>query len=79
MKIPENDVENYYDDMKLMSSYIKDPKCELWIKLQPGTVLFFDNWRIFHGRASYTGHRVMSGCYVSRDDWLSKARTMNLI
>ncbi|XP_026474281.1 trimethyllysine dioxygenase, mitochondrial [Ctenocephalides felis] len=79
VKIPEHDMQNYYGDMKLLSSYITNPKFELWFKLQPGTVLLFDNWRIFHGRAAYTGHRVMSGCYVSRDDWLSKAKTMNII
>jgi len=44
------------------------------ISLQPGTVLFIDNWRILHGREKYEGVRHMTGCYIARSDFLSAAR-----
>ena len=44
-----------------------------WFKLRPGTVLFFDNYRLLHGRSSFTGSRRLFSCYLPRDDWLSMA------
>ena len=49
------------------------------LRLQPGTVLFVDNWRVGHGRTAFTGRRVMSGCYVARQEWRSAARTRGLL
>merc|ERR1719347_1003230 len=47
--------------------------------LKPGTVMFLDNWRVTHARTDFSGHRIMTGCYVSRDAWRSRARTLGLI
>ena len=42
----------------------------------PGEAILFDNWRVLHGRLAYTGHRHLCGCYVNREDFLSRRRTL---
>ena len=42
--------------------------------LAPGEALLFDNWRVLHGRAAYTGHRRLCGGYVNREDVESRRR-----
>lgn len=44
-----------------------------------GVVLAMDNFRVLHGRTGFTGTRVLCGSYVSRSDWLDKARVLGLI
>ncbi|KAK1833334.1 trimethyllysine dioxygenase [Podospora conica] len=51
---------------------------EYWVRLEPGTVLIFDNWRVLHGRSAFTGKRRVCGGYISRDDWVSRWRMLNL-
>lgn len=41
-------------------------------------VLFIDNWRVLHGRESFTGLRQLCGCYLTRDDVLNTARSLGL-
>lgn len=41
-------------------------------------VIFIDNWRVLHGRESFTGLRQLCGCYLTRDDILSAARCFGL-
>lgn len=77
--LPHDQIMQFYSDLRLLAGEIQNPDNEWWFKLKPGTVMIFDNWRILHGRALYTGKRVMSGCYVSRTEFLSTARTMGII
>ncbi|VDL64266.1 unnamed protein product [Nippostrongylus brasiliensis] len=46
------------------------------IGLRPGTVIFIDNFRVFHSRTSFKGWRQMCGCYLSRDNFMAKARPL---
>jgi alpha-ketoglutarate-dependent taurine dioxygenase len=41
-----------------------------WLRLewQPGRLLMFDNWRVLHGRGSFTGSRRFLGCYLNHED-----------
>jgi len=77
--LPSDQIPQLYEDIHLLAATVKDPQGEWWLKLHPGTVLFVDNWRVLHGRASYTGLRKMTGCYVSRSDYISKARVLGII
>lgn len=77
--IPPNQVERFYTSLNGLTSKIMDPSAEHWLKLKPGMVLFVDNWRVLHGRAAYTGRRVVGGCYLSRDGYMSKARVLGLL
>uniref|UniRef100_A0A8R1HXJ8 Trimethyllysine dioxygenase, mitochondrial n=1 Tax=Caenorhabditis japonica TaxID=281687 RepID=A0A8R1HXJ8_CAEJA len=44
------------------------------ISLQPGSVIFIDNFRVLHSRTAFQGYRKMCGCYLSRDNFYAKAR-----
>nr|XP_006820168.1 PREDICTED: trimethyllysine dioxygenase, mitochondrial-like [Saccoglossus kowalevskii] len=62
-----------------LSSYAKEvasSENELWFKLRPGNVLLVDNWRVMHGRSSFTGYRHICGCYMPRDDLIGRFRTL---
>ena len=69
----------FYVAYKKLGEEIKSVANEWWMQLQPGNVLFIDNWRVLHGRAAYKGYRRMGGCYISRRDWLSKANSLKLL
>lgn len=77
--IPQESIGKYFASLQLLSQIIEDKNNEYWIKLNPGTILFIDNWRVMHGRAAFTGKRTVTGCYLPRDDWLSKARMLQVI
>ncbi|XP_022116875.2 trimethyllysine dioxygenase, mitochondrial [Pieris rapae] len=71
--------KNYYRAIRNFAKHIEN-KENLWtFKLKPGLIMVFDNFRAFHGRTEFTGMRVIVGSYVSRTDWLDKARSFKLI
>ncbi|CAK1578089.1 unnamed protein product [Parnassius mnemosyne] len=69
----------YYRALKNLSRYYEEPSNQWQFKLTPGVVIAIDNFRVLHGRTSFTGNRILCGSYVSRSDWLDKARTLRLI
>lgn len=77
--LPQNEVLEFYKNYRLFAEKVVAPANEWKFKLTPGTVCIFDNWRILHGRTAYTGKRQVVGCYVARNEFLSVARTMELI
>ncbi|XP_076835577.1 trimethyllysine dioxygenase, mitochondrial [Brachyhypopomus gauderio] len=76
--VPHNMVQRWYGAHRLLTAELRKPENELWVKLKPGKVLFIDNWRVLHGRESFTGFRQLCGCYLSRDDMLNTARMLGL-
>lgn len=77
--IPQAEMLQFYTDVRLLASEFQRPDNEWWIQLKPGTVLLFDNWRLLHGRKIFSGQRNDVGCYVSRMEFMSVARTMGII
>jgi alpha-ketoglutarate-dependent taurine dioxygenase len=77
--LPAEQIQQLYEDIHLLATKVKDPEGEWWLKLHPGMVLLVDNWRVLHGRASYTGLRKITGCYVGRADYVSKAKVLGII
>ncbi|XP_018016351.1 trimethyllysine dioxygenase, mitochondrial isoform X2 [Hyalella azteca] len=69
-------VEQYYRHLQTLASVVTDQDAGVWLKLQPGSVLFVDNWRVLHGRAAFSGPRCFLGCYISNDDYISTLRTV---
>ncbi|KAL7746558.1 hypothetical protein RI367_008085 [Sorochytrium milnesiophthora] len=72
-----SEVDAFYRALREWQALVTDKKNELWLALKPGTAVIFDNWRILHGRAAFTGHRRLTGCYINGDDWRSRLRTVN--
>ncbi|KAJ8889836.1 hypothetical protein PR048_009340 [Dryococelus australis] len=79
LTVPYEGIEQVYSDLKWLTRVIRDPTGEWWFKLEPGIVVFIDNWRVLHGRASYTATRRMAGCYLGRADYLSTARQLGFV
>lgn len=76
--IPHDVVQRWYAAHRELTTELRRPENELWVKLTPGKVVFIDNWRVLHGRESFTGSRQLCGCYLTRDDVLSAARCFGL-
>ena len=68
------DVPRYYKALKSFTSLTCAPENQLWFKLVPGLLLIMGNWRVLHGRSSFTGKRTMQGCYLNGDDFFGKYR-----
>ncbi|XP_053298415.1 trimethyllysine dioxygenase, mitochondrial [Pleuronectes platessa] len=76
--VPHEVVQRWYAAHRELTTELRRPENELWVKLTPGKVVFIDNWRVMHGRESFTGLRELCGCYLTRDDVLSAARGFDL-
>uniref|UniRef100_UPI0037E979AB trimethyllysine dioxygenase, mitochondrial n=1 Tax=Semicossyphus pulcher TaxID=241346 RepID=UPI0037E979AB len=76
--IPHDLVQKWYVAHRELTTELRRPENELWVQLTPGKVIFIDNWRVMHGRESFTGVRQLCGCYMTRDDVLSAARGFGL-
>jgi trimethyllysine dioxygenase len=75
-KLPAARMTEFYRALALWHRLINDPAYEISMRLLPGTVLFFDNWRTLHGRHAFNGHRHMCGAYVNMEDFQSKLRVL---
>ena len=72
--VPYNDMENYYNAYRKFSEIINDPSMAINFKLEPGESFVVDNTRVLHSRTAYSGsgNRWLQGCYVDKDELLSK-------
>jgi hypothetical protein len=77
--LPMEQMDDYYEDLKILNGEMESKSNQWVFKLNPGTVMIFDNWRLLHGRNAYTGKRQLSGCHIARRDFSTVARTMGLI
>lgn len=69
-----DEINQFYDALRKWNAELTSKKNEFWEALEPGRAVVFDNWRILHGRASFTGHRRLCGAYLNHDDYMSRAR-----
>ncbi|XP_041482872.1 trimethyllysine dioxygenase, mitochondrial-like isoform X2 [Lytechinus variegatus] len=69
------DAEKFYAAYRAFGRILESSESKFETKLQPGRMVLFDNWRLLHGRAGFTGKRVMVGCYFSNDDIQNLKRT----
>jgi trimethyllysine dioxygenase len=65
-------LETFYDAIRAWNELIHREENVYAKRLEPGTALIFDNWRVFHARIGITtGKRRMCGAYFDRDDFYS--------
>lgn len=50
----------------------KDESLRYEFQLRPGKLLSFNNHRVLHGRAAYTGQRTLCALYINQEDWRSR-------
>jgi trimethyllysine dioxygenase len=68
----KDEIEAFYASLRKWTELVRDPKNELWLKMQPGRAVIVDNWRVMHGRSSFTGYRRLCGAYLNWDDYRSR-------
>ena len=64
----------FYESIRKFDKLVNDKKYQWRYILKPGELLIFNNWRILHGRGSFTGTRKMSGCYINKEDFDSSCK-----
>lgn len=77
LRAPFATVERVYAALRRIFRLAEEPRFRIRLRLRPGDLLGFDNRRILHGRTGFdpaTGARHLRGCYVEREDLLSKIR-----
>ncbi|KAL8595957.1 hypothetical protein ACOMHN_018269 [Nucella lapillus] len=74
--VSADSMAQFYSSYEALTRIIRNKSSEFWLKLNPGMVLLVDNWRVMHGRSSFTGRRVLCSAYLPRDDWMSRARVL---
>jgi trimethyllysine dioxygenase len=63
-----------YDALRAFDLLANDERLQWRHVLAPGEALLFDNWRVLHGRHSYTGVRRLCGAYLNHEDFESRLR-----
>jgi gamma-butyrobetaine dioxygenase len=72
-------MRHYYRALGAFGRIVRDPELELVFTMEPGDCQVFDNRRVLHARAAFdpsSGPRHLEGCYVDRDDFLSRLRVL---
>ena len=77
--VPHTKLARLYGALQYLEQEMANQDNEIRFMLEPGNILFVDNWRVTHGRTAFTGHRIMSGCYVTRAKWTSLARAHGVL
>lgn len=78
-RLPMNLIRQYYKDLTELTEEIEKPNNRWTFDLNPGTVMILDNWRVLYCNNDVGGRKNMVGCYVMRTEYLSVARTMELV
>lgn len=69
-----DDTDAFYAALRAFEMLANDHRLQ-WRRVNPpGNAMLFDNWRMLHGRTSYTGHRHLCGAYINREDYESRLR-----
>lgn len=77
--ISQKDMPKFYEAFIKLTKIIESKENKWVFKLNPGTFMIFNNWRVLHGRESYTGIRKMTGSYVLHSEFVSKAKSLGLM
>ena len=72
--LPPDEMDAFYDALRAFEALANDHAMQ-WRRVnRPGDAMMFDNWRVLHGRAAYTGHRHLCGAYINHEDYESRRR-----
>jgi len=77
--IPAEKIEVFYKAYRLFILLTRDEQFQFVERLNKGDLIVFDNRRILHARNSFdlkNGERHLQGCYIDKDELLSKIRIL---
>ncbi|GGO89398.1 gamma-butyrobetaine hydroxylase [Marinobacterium nitratireducens] len=79
LDLPGHEVVRHYRAYRTFIALTREPRFQFEYRLNPGDLLVFDNRRVLHARRAFDltqGHRHLQGCYVDRDELLSRIRVL---
>ncbi len=79
LDLPAEDVVRHYRAYRTFIALTREPRFQFEYRLNPGDLLVFDNRRVLHARRAFDlqqGQRHLQGCYVDRDELLSRIRVL---
>lgn len=80
LDLPLEQVQPFYSALRAYVDLMSRPENVVTYRMEPGDVVTFDNWRLLHGRRSYTsvpGHaRHLEGVYLDWDEVMSRLRVL---
>jgi trimethyllysine dioxygenase len=74
--LPPDEMVAFYDAIRAFDRLSNQHHLQWRHQLEPGEAMLFDNWRVMHGRASYSGGRKLCGAYLNHEDFESKIRML---
>ena len=72
--LPADEMAQLYDALRAFDRLANSESMQWQHVLRPGEALLFDNWRVLHGRHSYSGKRTLCGAYLNHEDFESRLR-----
>ena len=69
----------FYEAISLFDNLANSKQYQWRYILKPGELSIFNNWRVLHGRGSFSGKRKMKGCYLNKEDFDSSCKINGLI
>ena len=74
--LPEKLIHRIYSARRALLNLAYDPEYQVRIRLSPGDALLIDNYRVMHGRETFSGQRHLRQCNLDRDETLSRYRLL---
>ena len=72
--LPADEMQRLYAALRAFDQLANSESLQWRHVLRPGEALMFDNWRVLHGRHSYSGKRTLCGAYLNHEDFESRLR-----
>ncbi|XP_030233802.1 gamma-butyrobetaine dioxygenase [Gadus morhua] len=80
LDLPLEQVQEFYRALKAYVDIMNRPTNVVTYRMEPGDIVTFDNWRLLHGRQSYTSssekRRHLEGAYLDWDEVMSRLRIL---
>lgn len=79
LDLPSDQVVRLYRAYRIFIQLTREARFQFFYRLLPGDLVVFDNRRVLHARNAFDlqqGRRHLQGCYVDRDELLSRIRVL---
>jgi trimethyllysine dioxygenase len=76
--LPEFELQLFYRAYGAFARLANDRRLQYRRRLEPGSLVLFDNWRLLHARDAYQGYRRLAGAYLNKEDVESRLRVLRL-
>ena len=68
--------EQFYQAYTTFYQMVNNKERQFYFKLNPGSLLIFNNWRLLHARTAFTGIRKMCGSYHGFDSIVARCQSL---